>query len=124
MRTHHVASAILLSLSCALCAASCALSPEATLETDADIEAWIAAIPGGAWDVQQSLDGSESFELLAKPAASDVVPDAAPRGRCEDACMAYWEVIDRFCKQVPANWKVRCHLAKASGSAACHARCP
>ncbi|WP_437574752.1 hypothetical protein [Sorangium sp. So ce887] len=115
---------MLLSLLCTLCAASCALSPEATQETDADIEAWIAAISGGMRDSHQNLDGLESFELLATPAATDATPDAAPRGRCEDACMAYWEVIDRFCKQVPANWKVRCHVAKASGNAACHARCP
>lgn len=115
---------MLLSLSCALCAASCALSPEATRETDADIEDWIAVMAGGTRDSQQDLDGSESLELLATPGATDVTPDAAPRGRCEDACMAYYEVIDRFCSQVPANWKIRCHLAKASGNAACHARCP
>ena len=124
MQTHHLASATLLSVLCGLCAASCALSPAATRETDADIEAWIAAMTGGVRDIQQDLDGSESLELLEISAATDVTPVAAPRGRCEDACMAYYEVIDRFCSQVPVKWKVRCHLAKASGNAACHARCP
>ncbi|WP_441290182.1 hypothetical protein ACSRUE_06025 [Sorangium sp. KYC3313] len=115
---------MLISLSCALGAASCALSPGATWETDDDIEAWIAAMAGGVRASQQDLDDSESLEFLATPAATDVTPDAAPRGKCEDACMAYYEVIDRFCSQVPVKWKIRCHLAKASGNAACHARCP
>lgn len=115
---------MLLSLLCGLCAASCALSPEATRETDADTEAWIAAMAGGVRDSQLELDGSESLDLLETLAVTDVTPDAASRGRCEDACMAYYGVIDRFCSQVPVKWKVRCHLAKASGNAACHARCP
>lgn len=124
MRTHHVISGLLLSLTFAHCAASCVLGSEAGREADADSVTSIEVATDHAWGIPESQDSSHGLELLAMEVEPAVMPDAAPRGRCEEACMAYWEVIDRFCQQVPTRWKIRCHLAKSSGSAACHARCP